>query len=264
MPDEILMDIVLTIPATVEVAGDMPDRWSDGLTVNAERINDRRKAKIPDSGVFNAKVAGPSSAGFTPMIDAAFVSKKGLDAANIGRKQYKNLANRFDKWNDKLDQQFATIDGVVAKRFKDQVTNNKVAWASAMAEKTLRSTGDRIRGLLTPQVLAWMTAENGASQLTNAMTVIAGAPTDFTIAGLNRAFKAAAQMKITQALIVILDADFLAAEITAQNTTLRNLAESFKDAAYKSFVVGGGPVDSLLQFEYADPTLTLHARIVQV
>jgi len=264
MADEILMDIVLTIPSVVEVAGDMPERWSDGLTVNAARINDRRLAKVPDSGAFNTKVATPSSAGFTPMIDASFVSKRGLNAANIGRKQYKNLSNSFDKWNDKLDQSFATIDGIVAKRFKDQVVNNKGAWASGMQTTTLRATGDRIRGLLAPQILSWMTAENGASALTNGITVVAGAPTDFTTTGLARAFKAAAMQKITGALITILNADFLAAEITAQNDILVALANGFEDAAFKPFVEGGGATDSLLQFEYADPTLTLHARIVQV
>ncbi len=146
MVDIVTMDIEITVPVTVEPSGDMPDKWANGLTSNATRINDRRIQKIPDSGTFNSKVAGPSSVSFAPMVDSAFVSKKGRTAANVTRAQYKNLADGFDKWNDKLALAFATVDGVVAKRFVDQVNNSKNNWASAVASKTLRATGDRIRG----------------------------------------------------------------------------------------------------------------------
>lgn len=264
MADVIVLDFRITIPNTVEAAADMPERWASGLTNNAEVINSRRIEKIGSSGDFETKVAAPSNAAFKPMIDAAFVSKSGRSKDNIARNHYKNLSNSFNQYNDKLDQAFATVDGIPAKRFKEQVNNNKNAWAEAVADKTLRATGDRIRGLILPQALYWMTGDPLANGMTNAFTLIAGAPYDFVKAGLNRSFKSATMPKLTQSLIAILDADMLAAEMTIQNDFLALLGNAFKDAAVKTFVVAGGATDSLLKYEYTDPTLTLHGRIVLV
>ncbi|MBA7632070.1 hypothetical protein ES703_39612 [subsurface metagenome] len=264
MPDEIVMDIKITVPTSVEASGDMPDKWAAGLTNNAELINDRRKAKIPDEGTFQSLVAVPSSNKFTPMVDAAFVSKTGRNKANIDRAQYKNLADNFNHWNDKLDLAFDTVDGVAAKRFKDQVNNSKDNWATEVAAKTLRATGDKIRGRILDQALFWMTGDYRANQMTNHMEVVAGAPYSFVGAGYEGAWKASIMGKTVGALISILTADFLAAEIAAQNAIITNITSAIRNAPIKPFVVGGGATDSLYQFEYADPELILHARIVLV
>jgi len=267
MADEIKLDIKITVPVSVEPAGDMPDKWADGLTTNAERINDRRQEKIPDEGTFQSLVAVPSSNKYSPMIDSAFISERGRNQANIIRAQYKNLANSFDDWNTKLALAFATVDGVVAKRFKDQVNNSKDRWATAVADKTLRATGDKIRGLILTQALFWMTGDYRANQMTNYMEIVSGAPYDFTYAGARSAFKAGLMGLLMSGLTSILDADFLAAEITAQNTKINLFCNTLKDfavAPVKGFVPGGGPLDSLCDFEYSDPELLLHARVVLV
>lgn len=267
MADEIKLDIKITVPTSVEVAGDMPIKWAGGLTNNAELINDRRVAKIPDEGVFQSKIAVPSTNKFSPMIDAAFISQSGRNQANIIRAQYKNLANSFDDWDVKLGLAFATVDGVVAKRFKDQVNNSKDRWATAVAAKTLRATGDKIRGTILGQAAYWMTGDYKANQMTNHMELVGGAPYDFTHAGFASVFKAGLMGKLVQALMMILNADFLAAEVTAQNTVLSLYCDRLRDnivAPVKSFVVGGGATDCLCQFEYADPTLLLHNRIVLI
>lgn len=264
MPDEIVMDIKITVPASVEAAGDMPDKWAAGLVNNAEVINDRRIAKIPDEGTFQSLVAVPSSNKFTPMIDATFVSRTGRNKANIDRAQYKNLSGAFDHWNDKLALSFATVDGVVAKRFKDQVNNSKDNWATAVAQKTLRATGDKIRGTILGQATYWMTGDYRANQMTNLMEVVAGAPYSFVGAGYEGAWKAAIMGKTVGALIGILNADFLPAEIAAQNAVITNITTAIRNAPIKPYVVGGGATDSLYQFEYADPELVLHCRTVLV
>ncbi|MBA7607171.1 hypothetical protein ES703_14329 [subsurface metagenome] len=264
MADEIVLDIKITVPTSVEPAGDMPDKWAAGLVNNAALINDRRIAKIGDEGTFQAKVATPSSAKFSPMIDAAFVSQSGNNQANIIRSQYKNLAGAFDHWNDKLALSFATVDGTVAKRFVDQVNNSKDNWATAVGQKTLRATGDKIRGTILGQATYWMTGDYRANQMTNQMEIVAGAPYAFMGAGYEGAWKAAIMGKTVQALIGILNADFLVAEIAAQNTVITNICTGLRNAPIKQFVVGGGATDSLYQFEYADPTLLLHCRIVLV
>lgn len=267
MVDEIKLDFKITVPTSVEPAGDQPDKWAAGLVANAALINDRRIAKIPDEGTFQSKVAGPSSAKWQPMIDPAFVSESGRNQANIIRAQYKNLADNFNHWNDKLALAFATVDGVVAKRFVDQCNNSKDNWATEVSRKTLRATGDKIRGTILGQALYWMTGDYRANQMTNYFELIDGAPYDFTYSGARSAFKAGFMGMLVRALIMILNADFLAAEITAQNTRLAlycNTLKEFAPPAVKGFVAGGGPLDSLCDFEYADPELKFHGRIVLV
>lgn len=269
MADEIKLDVKITVPTSVEVAGDMPNKWADGLTNNAERINDRRIAKIPDEGVFQSKVAVPSTNKFSPMIDSAFVSNSGRNQANIIRAQYKNLANSFDDWDAKLALAFATVDGVVAKRFVDQVNNSKDRWATVMAVKTLRATGDKIRGTILGQALYWMTGDYRAHQMTNHLEIVAGAPYDMTHAGLKSAFKAGFMGKAVQALILILNADFNAAEIVAQNVHMSAICNHNRDDTVipvKPFqpAATAGATDSICLFKYADPELVLHCRVVLV
>lgn len=249
------------VPTSVEAAGDMPIKWANGLTNNAEVINTRRKERLPDEGTFQTKLAGPSSQKFAPMIDSAFVSQSGLNQANIIRKQYKNLAGAFNHYNDKLDLSFANVDGVVAKRFKDQVNNSKDNWATAAAEKTLRLTGDRIRGLLAGQSIYWGTGDVLANQMTNGHELITGAPYDLTQGVLRQQFRAAMMGLIVQAGIVIVTADFNAAEITAQNTLLNALATLYRDAALDDFAEPDAPETGYWGFVFEDPEFKLHVRI---
>ena len=267
MANDVVMDIKITVPTSVEAAGDMPTRWASGLTNNAVVINDRRVAKIGDEGTFQSKVAGPSSTKFAPIVDSAFISDSGRNAANIVRAQYKNLADAFNHWNDKLNLSFATVDGVEAKRFKDQVNNSKDNWATAVANKTLRATGDKIRGTILGQAAYWMTGDYRANQMTNHLEIVAGGPHDFTKPGYKSMWKAGIMSKLVHGLIMILNADFLAAEIAAQNNLLAGYCNVLTDKVVvpvKSFVVGGAAIDSLCEFEYADPELKLHCRIVLI
>lgn len=264
MVDIVKTDIKITVPTSVEPAGDMPDKWAAGLVTNATVINDRRIAKIGDEGTFQSKVAVPSSNKFSPMIDAGFVAQSGRNQANIIRAHYKNLAGAFNHWNDKLALAFATVDGVEAKRFKDQVNNSKDAWATAVANKTLRATGDKIRGTILGQALYWITGDYLANQMTNHLELVAGAPWQAIQPGRSQAFRAATMGIMTQALMMILNADMLVAEVLAQNTVLQNILNAMiEPVVVKSVVVGGGATDSLYQFEYADPELVLHVRMVE-
>ncbi|MBA7557173.1 hypothetical protein ES705_49911 [subsurface metagenome] len=187
------------------------------------------------------------------MIDAAFVSNSGKNQANIIRSHYKNLAGAFNHWNDKLALAFATVDGVEAKRFKDQVNNSKDNWATAVAQKTLRATGDKIRGTLLGQVLYWMTGDYRANQMTNGMEVVDGAPYLFTSAVGKATWKAGMMGALVRSMVTILDADFLAAEFTAQNSNLASFCTQVKSGGVKAFIQDGGALDSLFRFEYDDP-----------
>jgi len=265
MADDIQFNNIITIPTSVEPAGDMPDKWAAGLVNNATLINDRRIAKIGDEGTFQSKVAEPSSEKYNPMIDAAFIAKSGRNAANIIRSQYKNLAGAFNHWNDKLALSFATVDGVVAKRYVDQVNNSKDGWATAVGNKTLRATGDKIRGTILGQILYWGTGDFLANQMTNHMAVT-GTPYNFVQAGLERAWKSAMMGQLVRGCIQVITADFLAAEIAAANTVLAGLCSRFTGAGIKPWIEIGAstPADSAIGFIWSDPDFQLQMRVVTV
>ena len=220
MANDIVLDLKITVPLRVEPAGDMPDRWAEGLVNNASRIKDRMFEVLPDAGEYQSRVAEISSQKWKGMIAPGFVSKRGKNQANIIRAQYKGLAGAYNKFMEKYELAFATVGGVEAKRFKDQVNNSKDIWANGVAKSILRITGDRIRGLIIPQVVYWMTGDPLANRMNNHMELIAGNPYDFTKAGIRQQFKSAASSLLVTAGITILKADMDAAEVAP-------LAEAF-------------------------------------
>ena len=158
------------------------------------------------------------------------------------------------------------MDGVVAKLFKGKVAAAKDRWANGVAKGILRITGDRIRGLIVPQVTYWMTGDARANRMTNHMEVVNGGPYDFTKAGLRQQFKSAVSSLLVITGISIIKADMEATELAAQNARLTELANSFKAATVKPFVAGGVATDSLLQYEYdvTSGAFKLRGRIVLI
>ncbi|MEK7309963.1 MAG: hypothetical protein AAB038_04015 [Planctomycetota bacterium] len=264
MANDIVLDLKITIPLRVEPAGDMPDRWAEGLVNNASRIKDRMFEVLPDAGEYQSRVAEVSNQKWKGMIDPGFVSKRGKTQANIIRSHYKGLADAYDKFATNYERIFATVDGIEAKAFKEQVNNSKDNWAEGVSKSTLRMTGDRIRGLVIPQVVYWMTGDPIANKFTKHVEIIGGSPYDFTKSGIRQQFRSAATSLLVTTGLTIIKADMEAGEITAQNTRLVDLANAFAAVTVKPFVVGGLATDSLLEYEFADPEFKLHARIVLV
>jgi len=264
MADEVKLDVKITVPVSLEVAGDMPDKWVEGMLNNAERIHDRLLEVLSDEGKFQSKLAEVSNQKWRKMVDPTFVSESGKSGANIIRFHYKKLAESFTKFVEKYGRAFATVDGVFAKWFKEQVTNAKDRWAIAVSNGTLRFTGDKIRGMVVPQLVYWMTGDPKANRFTEHVELIGGGPYDFIKSGLRKQFRSAITNLLVSTGMYILKADMEAGEIAAQNDRLVELANSFAKAGVKPFVVGGGATDSLLEYEYSDPEIKLHARIVLV
>ncbi|MFH1230736.1 MAG: hypothetical protein V1709_04480 [Planctomycetota bacterium] len=264
MANEIKLDLKITVPVSLEPAGDMPEKWAETLNANAQRIYDRLLEVLPDEGEYQSRVAEPANQKWNPMIAPGFVSQSGRTQKNIQRAHYKGLANAYTKFMEMYQKAFATVDGVFAKLFKDRVNDSKDRWANGVAQSILRITGDKIRGMVIPQVIYWMTGDPLANKMTKHMEVIDGGPYDFTKAGIRQQFRTAVTNLLISAGMNILKADMEAGEIAAQNARLVDLANAFADATVKPFVVGGGATDSLLEYEFSDPEIKLHARIVLV
>ena len=264
MADEVKLDLKIIVPVSLEPAGDQPEKWAETLSANAQRIYDRLMEVLPDEGEFQHRLAEVASPKWKPMIDAAFVSQAGKSKANVVQFHYKKMAEAFTKFVQQYGRAFATVDGVFAKWFKDQVSNAKDRWAIGVANGPMRLTGDRIRGLVLPQIAYWMTGDPLANKFTKHVELIDGGPYDFTKAGLRQQFRSGVTNLLIASGMYILRADMEAGEIAAQNDRLVDLANSFAKAGVKPFVVGGGATDSLLEYEFADPEFKLHARIVLV
>jgi hypothetical protein len=225
---------------------------------------DRWQEVMSDEGTFQSILAEISSQKWRKMVDSAFVSESGKSRDNIVRFQYKKLAEAFDKLMGNYQKAFATVDGVFGKAFKDNVTSAKDRWANAVANGTLRLTGDKVRGRVVTQIGYWLTGDPKANRFVDHVEVISGGPYDFTKSGLRKQFRAAITNLLISAGMYIINAGMDSGEITAQNGRLVETANSFRIASVKPFVAGGGATDSLLEYEYSDPEFKLHARIVLV
>ena len=98
-------------------------QWTEGMDNNAERINLKRKKKIPDQPRYQDKIAGASIKSFKEVINPAFISKHGLTRNDINIKHARHIEQGFQKWDKHLDEVYQTVDGVPAKVFKDKVNN---------------------------------------------------------------------------------------------------------------------------------------------
>jgi hypothetical protein len=261
----IQMKYSLLVPDYQEVAPDMEAKFADGLVINATRMNDRRKFKIPDDGTYISKLAGPSNRGFSPMVKDDFVSRKGRNATEIKTVHGKNAQDSFNKWNDALDLSFKDEDGIKAKRFVDMVLNKKGNWSAAAGKKTLRLTGDKIRGrgvsainahLLVGYALAldWFRAGDIWGS---------GAPYNIAQAGLEGSLKAGITQLVTRAGLTIIASGFNAATITRQNTNIMNLLNSLRDSAKcDEFKLTTGATDTYCVFKLTEALFELHVQVV--
>lgn len=225
------MKVNLVVPESAEVSGDMGQKWADSLTVNAARINDRRKFKIPDDGTFISKVAVPSSQGFQGMVADNFVSRRGRNATEIKGAHAKNAQESFAKWNNNLDLAFATRDGIVAKGFVENVANKAGNWESAAGKKTLRMTGDKIRGRGVAPILAELLVGYQLAQtwLREGDAWLAGTPYKICLNGMEGALKAGLVQLITRVGLTIVQNNYDVDVMEDQNKHLENFLNAIAD-----------------------------------
>jgi hypothetical protein len=248
---EVVSLVKLAIPDEFPVADDMADKWAQGLINNAVLMHRRLLEKIPDAGVFKLLLAEGSNNKWKPMLDASFVSRSGRSANEMTKTHAKNIETAYEQWFNKLALAFETVDGVEAKRFKDQVQNSKDAWISRVETKTLRMTGDKIRGRgASPIAGYWLVGDSKASGLLReeADQVITGGPVDVARPGLKPTLKTALVQKLTQAGVLIANADFDAAVITAQNTLVNDLIKGLQSPTFVDFQPTIDPVKSYCVF----------------
>jgi hypothetical protein len=230
----IVSAVDLWIPDSVAADPTMAQKWADVLTTLAPLINQRRKSKIPNEAAFQSKLAQlavQSWGKFISALSPTFRSKSGKLTSDIKNTHDKNIQGAFNHWSGKLDQMFATVDGIEAKRFKDQVAAAKQYWEQIVSTKMLRLTGDKIRGEGAGTIATfWLTGEDSAAgKLRLQDTHVVGGPFQVCADDMIQSLRAALMQRLVQAGVLIFSSNYDAAVIAVQNDTINNLVQHFLD-----------------------------------
>jgi hypothetical protein len=256
-------ELKLLVPATQEVAGDMPDRWANNLKAAAEVMNDRRQAKIPDDGTFIKVMAERASQDYGPMIDSDFTAKSDRTATDIRNSHATNLEGAFERWDGKINEAFATKDGIVARDFKAKVDGSKNRWALQVADKTLRFTGDKIRGRgVAPITAFYLVGDTRAKAWIREGDTGDGEPYNIARNGERNTLKAAIQQRIIQGGQMIVNSKFDATVIDKQNAVNTAILNGFRDTAKcEQFVTAPAPDKCLCIWVKEEAYFYLHLLI---
>lgn len=239
----IVSAVDLWIPDHIAADPSMADKWALGLTTYAEIINQRRKDNVPNEMAYQNKLAEPSIQTWNGFVNPSFRSKAGRNADKIKDAHNKNIQSGYDQWSGRLDNAFATVDGVIAKHFKDQVAASKPYWTKEVGGKVMRLVGDRVRGEgATTIAVYWLTGEPmTVGMLRPQDTGVIGGPYRIGREDLIQPFKAALMARLIQGGMAILNSDYGTALITQENASTNSLVQGFVDPALgiDPFTTGG-------------------------
>jgi hypothetical protein len=202
------------------------------MGLNAARINAKRKLAVPTEQSFADKIADPASVGYQEIITGITTNRKGKSQQMIYNAQRYKLKNAFKHWAQKLDYMFATVDDVVAKRFKEAVTAAQNLWGAGASAGPLRATGTKLEGVGASVIAAyWLTAHKKAVGSIRGGTdkVVSGAPLNICVAGLANTLVSALTQNLTFSLIVAQQADLDPAILAVLNAKLNHIAQIFVD-----------------------------------
>jgi hypothetical protein len=257
--------LILVVPEEFPAAEDMGPKWVQGLTNNAALIKSRLDAKIPDAGMFEQKLVAPAAEAYSPYVPAGFVSKRGRTQSAIQNTHRKNLAGAYDRWNNKLALAFETVDGVEAKRFKDQVANTVDAWVEQVRKKTLRLTGDKIRGRGVSVIAGyWLTGEKEkVSGWLREGDQAQGEAYDISYDTLRPGFRAGLTQILTQTGVLVINADMKQSVMDEQNNRLKTILTALSERAKANeFAYPYDAAKSYCAFEFSeDKGLYLRVRV---
>jgi hypothetical protein len=226
------------VKLSIQIPSGAPERvaekWAQGLTARAQKVNEGRKARIPDGERYTQRLSGPSAKAFDGVINPAFVSRSGNDATDLTTNQRARVyePESYQKYQRQLDFMFETVDGVPAKRYIDQVEKSKADYAAGIA-KLLMLTGSRIEGRgITALAGLWLTGDpTTEGELRGADEIITGGPYLICPQTKKPGLKAMLAQRLLQAGLNIINSDFNAAVMAKQNQLINEQVQGFVDPA---------------------------------
>lgn len=256
------MNILLAVNPLTTAQPKIGKVWSDGLSNNAGKIDDRRKESIPDEIAYLSKIAEPAEQEFRKLLDAGFVSRKGKNKAEINRVQAFKIKKAWLKYLRNWEHQFADD----AKRFKDKVKAAENTYAERVSETTLAFTG--VKSLESgPARIAvyWLTGDAKARGLLRAadQEVEPSQPFNITLANQRNSLRALLLSRLVQSGMSILHANFDSAVIADVNTVDNHLAQSLIDPGLGLVPFAPGAA-SHLDFVVENGQLFLSVKVSQI
>lgn len=242
---KIISHVILYVSFTDAVAERIGNQWEESLKLNAERINQKRKKRIPNSATFGDRLAETSHQGYAAYVNPDFKSRAGLGKQDILNKHIKNLKTpeAFRKYQQKLDHLFETVEGESAKRFKERVALTKGNYAAAVQTRLIAFTGCKIEGL-GPAAIAgmWLTGDMKVlGSLRGGDQILEGGPMLVTIPAQRGSLKVAFNQRLIQAGALIAKSGFQPETIEQQNDLTNSLVQGFvnKTLHLAPFTTGG-------------------------
>ena len=223
--------ILVPVAAFITPDPDMSAKRVSGLVNNAETINNHRKIRVPDAGTFAQLMATPASDKFKQRVSFPTTTQGDRNADDIRTLQRSKMLRAYDKYNDGLDYQFEEVDGVYAKRFKDNVEAKQSNWDEEAARTTLRFTGSRARGRQVVSVMGyWLTGDiQTVQRLPEGTQVLAGGPYDIALTDLRATLRGALTQLLTQTGIIISESGYDPDMFTRHNGRIKGMLEKFSD-----------------------------------
>ncbi|MFA5795495.1 MAG: hypothetical protein WC980_10580 [Candidatus Brocadiia bacterium] len=260
---KVLTEVVFSIKPLSEVPPEIAKRWLDDTSASAEVMNNRRKAKIKNRGDYENLISEISSQKYRSYVDPNFISRTGLNKSEITAKHYKNCSDGYDKYNNKLDYVYETVDGVPAKRYKERVARAAANYGAGVAKKLLSFTGTKARGL-GPAAMApkWLDGDNSL-RAGDAFEIIKGSAVVVPKPGLRSAFRAALEPKLIYSGAAIIRGDFQADVVLRHNDEINMLMNAMANPALNlvPFATGG---DSHVDYMVNDAgVFLLHIKVTQ-
>lgn len=230
MPFVKKFELKLYVPEHYEVAADMVERWAGNLKNSAQTLYDRLTEKISHDEAFISQIAGRATQEFRNFVNPAYITKGSRSADDVKNTHKTNLTTAYDRWNDKLSDVFATKDGITAKDFKAKVDAAKDRWALKVGAKTLRLTGDKIRGRSVAPIAAFFLAGDlKAIGWLKPSDSAAGTPYDISRPSEASSLKALIQQRLVQGGMMVINSEYEASVILAQNTTNAAVLNGLRD-----------------------------------
>ncbi|MBI4711969.1 MAG: hypothetical protein HY762_01480 [Planctomycetes bacterium] len=241
------------------------DQWAESFKLNTGRIIEKLRAKIPDLKAYLENLANPAGRGWKDVINPAFKSKSGADAASLKDKHQSNLNRTYNKFDTALAHIFETIDEEVGKRFKEIIDNKKDLFAEGMADRTLRFTGDKIRGRgITPLAAMWLSGDiTVADLLRPGDKILYGGPVDVSKPGLRPQLRAGLVSRLMQSGMAIVYSEYSPTRIATENTLINSFLSALRDnTVYEEFVEPLTPLKSHCGYYMESGQLFLRIQVV--
>lgn len=216
------------------------EQWTEAMILNASRINQKRKHKIPDQPRYDDKIAGSSIKTWSNFIDPGFVSRAGLTKSDIVAKHARAISEGYQKWAKHLDEAFAAVDGVDCKKFKDKVTGAAEHYAEK-ARLMMGMTGDKVRGYGCNVVIPfWLANDPRVAGMIGPGDKMDGKPVDIIRPGLLVPFKGGMVSLLNQGGAVISHAKFSPEIMLYENIRNNDFLSGLQDSVkYAKFTPGG-------------------------